>query len=162
MYVEIFRWKCTDVYKLPCLVQFRHSVMSNSLWPHGLQHPVFPVHHQFPELAQTRTSSRWCHLTTSSSVSPSPASIFPSIRVFSDESVLRLRWLKNWSVSLSISLSSDIQGWFPLGLAGWISLQLKGLSRVFFNTTVQKHQFFSAQFSLWSNSHIHTWLVEKP
>ena len=89
-------------------------------------------------------------------------SIFPSIRVFSDESVLRLRWLKNWSVSLSISLSSDIQGWFPLGLAGWISLQLKGLSRVFFNTTVQKHQFFGAQLSSQSNSHIHTWPHGKP
>ena len=55
----------------------------------------------------------------------------------------------------------NIQHWFPLGLTGWISLQSKGLSRVFFNTTVQRHQFFSAQLSLWSNSHIHRWLVEK-
>ena len=56
----------------------------------------------------------------------------------------------------------NIQDWFPLGWTGWISLQSKGLSRVFSNTTVQKHQFFSAQLSLWSNSHIHTWLLEKP
>ena len=65
------------------------------------------------------------------------------------------------SASASV-LPMNIQNWFPLGLIGWISLQSKGLSRVFFNTTVQKHQFFGAQLSLWSNSHIHTWLLEKP
>ena len=64
-------------------------------------------------------------------------------------------------VSASV-LPVNIQGWFPLGWTGWISLQSKGLSRVFSNTTVQKHQFFSAQPSLWSNSHIHSWLLEKP
>ena len=89
-------------------------------------------------------------------------SIFPSIRVFSNESVLRIRW-PNIGVSASASvLPMNIQGWFPLGWTGWISLQSKGLSRVFFNTTVQKHQFFGTQLSLWSNSHIHTWLLEKP
>ena len=86
-------------------------------------------------------------------------SIFPSIRVFSNESVLRVRWPKYWSFSLSISPSNNIQDWFPWGLTSWISLQFKGLSRVFSDTTVQKHQFFSAQLSLWS-SHIHTWLLE--
>ena len=85
-------------------------------------------------------------------------SIFPSIRVFSKESVLRIRWPKYWSFSFPMI----IQDWFPLGLAGWISLESKGLSRAFSNTTVQKHQFSSAQLSLWSNSHIHTWLLEKP
>ena len=65
------------------------------------------------------------------------------------------------SASTSV-LPMIIQDWFPLGLTGWISLQSKGLSRVFSNTTVQKHQFFGAQLSLWSNSHIHTWLLEKP
>ena len=65
------------------------------------------------------------------------------------------------SASASV-LPISIQDWFPLGLTGWISLQSKGLSKVFFNTTVQKHQFFGAQLSLWSNSHIHTWLLEKP
>ena len=87
-------------------------------------------------------------------------SIFPSISVFSSESVLRISWPKYWS--FSISLSSEYQDWFPLGLTSLISLQSKGLSRVFSNTTVQKHQFFSAQLSLWSNSHIHTWLLKKP
>ena len=89
-------------------------------------------------------------------------SIIPSNRVFSNESVLHIRWTNYWSFSFSISPSNEYQDWFPLGLTGLISLQSKGLSRVFSNTTVQKHQFFGAQFSLWSNSHIHTWLLEKP
>ena len=83
-------------------------------------------------------------------------SIFPSIGVFSNESVLRTRWPKYWSFSFSISPSSEPSGLISLGWTGRISLQSKGLSRVFFNTTVQKHQFFGAQLSLWSNSHIHT------
>ena len=88
-------------------------------------------------------------------------SLLPSIRVFSNESVLRIRWPKYWSFSFSISPSNIIQDWFPLPLTGLISLQSKGFSRVFSNTTVQKHQFFSVQLSLWSNSHILTWLQEK-
>ena len=87
-------------------------------------------------------------------------SIFPSIGVFSNELTVCIRWPKYWS--FSISPSNNIQGWFPLGLTGLISLQFKGLSRVFSNTTVQKHQFFSAQPSVWYNSHILTWLLEKP
>ena len=87
-------------------------------------------------------------------------SIFPSIRVFSNESALCIRWPEYWS--FGISLPKDIQDWFPLGLIGLISLQSKGLSRVFSNTTVQNHQFFGAQPSLWFNSHFHTWLLEKP
>ena len=135
---------------------------------------------------------------------------FPSIRVFSNESTLHMRWPKYWSFSFSIIpffislrkvsvvpfsshlqsfpaskpfqmsqffasggqnigvsasasvLPMTIQDWSPLGLTGWISLQSKGLSRVFSNTTVQKHQFFSAQPSSQSNSHIHTWPREKP
>ena len=89
-------------------------------------------------------------------------SVFPSIRLFSNESVLHIRWTKYWSFSFSISLPMTIQDWFLLGLTGWISLQSKGLSRVFSNTTVQKHQLFGTQPSLWSNSHIHTRLLEKP
>ena len=87
-------------------------------------------------------------------------SIFPSIRVFSSEVVLHIRWPKYWSFSFSISPSVNIQGWFPLGLTGLISLPSKGLSRVF-NTTIQKHQFFRTQLSLWTNTYIHTWLLEK-
>ena len=83
-----------------------------------------------------------------------PPSIFPSIRVFSNESALRIRRPKYWS--FSISPSNEYPGLISLGLTGWISLQSEGLSRIFSNTTVQKHQFFGTQFSLWSNSHIHT------
>ena len=88
-------------------------------------------------------------------------SIFPSIRVFSNESVLCIRWPKHWSFTFSISPSNEYDR-FPLGWTSWIFLQSKGLSTVFFNTTVQKHQFFSAHLSLQSNSHIHTSLLEKP
>ena len=80
-------------------------------------------------------------------------SIFPSIRVFSNKSALHIRWPKYWSFSFNISPSNEHQDWPPLGWTGWISLQSKGLSRVFSNTTVQKHQFFGAQLSSQSNSH---------
>ena len=78
-------------------------------------------------------------------------SIFPSIRVFSNEPVLHIRWPKYWSFSLNISPSNEHPDWFPLGWTDWITLQSKGLSRVFSNTTVQKHQFFDTQPSLWSS-----------
>ena len=86
----------------------------------------------------------------------------PSIRVFYNESTLLMRWPKCWSFSFSISPSKEHPGWSPLGWTGLISLQSKGLSRVFSNTMVQKHQFFRAQLSSQSNSHIHTWPLEKP
>ena len=79
-------------------------------------------------------------------------SIFPNIRIFSKESVLQTRWPSYWSFSFSTALPMNIQDWFPLRWTGWISVQSKELSRVFSNTTVQKHQFFSAQLSLWFNS----------
>ena len=83
-------------------------------------------------------------------------SVFPSIRVFSHESALHIRWPKYWSFSFSISPSNEYSGLISLGWTGWISLLSKGLSRVFSNTTVQKHQFLGTQLSLQSNSHIHT------
>ena len=86
----------------------------------------------------------------------------PSIRVFSNESTLHIRWPKYWSFSFSIIPSKNTQNWSPLEWTGWISLQFIGLSRVFSNITVQMHQFFDAQLSSQSNSHIHTWLLEKP
>ena len=89
-------------------------------------------------------------------------SIFPNIRVFSSESVLCIRW-PSIGVSTSASvLPMNIQDWFPLELTSLMSLQSKGLSRVSSNAAVQKHQLFGTQLSLWSNSHIHTWLLEKP
>ena len=89
-------------------------------------------------------------------------SIFPNFRVFSNESTLLIRWPNNWNFSFSTILPVNIQGWCSLGLTGLISLPAKGLSRIFSSTMVQKCQFFGAQPSLWSNSHIHTWLLEKP
>ena len=90
-----------------------------------------------------------------------PPSIFPSIRVFSNESLLCIRWPKFWSFSFSFSPSNEYSGLTSFRI-DWLGLlQSKGLSRTFFST-VQKHQFFCAQFSLWSNSHIHAWLLEKP
>ena len=86
----------------------------------------------------------------------------PSIRDFSNESTLLMRWPKYWSFSFASLLPKKSQGWSPSEWTGWISVQSKGLSRVFSNTTVQKHQFFSAQPSSQSNSHIHTWPQEKP
>ena len=88
-------------------------------------------------------------------------SIFPSIIVFSDKSTLRNRWPKYWSFSFSISLSNEYSGLISYMITGLVSLLSKGLSRVFSSTTIWKHQFFSTQFSLWSNSHIHTWLTGK-
>ena len=87
--------------------------------------------------------------------------ILPSIKVFSNESSLRMRWPKYWSFSFSIIPFKEIPGLISFRMDWWISLQSKGLSRVFSNTTVQKHQFFDAQFSSQSNSHIHTWPQEK-
>jgi len=84
----------------------------------------------------------------------------PSIRVFSNESTLHMRWPKYSALALFLPKKS--QGWSPSEWTGWISLKSKGLSRVFSNTTVQKHQFFSTQLSSQSNSHIHTWPLEKP
>ena len=110
--------------------------------------PGLPVHHQLPEFTQTHV--HW----VDDAIQPFYPllsllllSIFPSVRIFSSESALRIRWLKYWSVSFSIS-PSKTQDWSPLGWTGCISLQSKGFSRVFSNTTVQKHQFFGAQLSL--------------
>ena len=93
-----------------------------------------------------------------------PPSVFPSIRVFSNESVLHIRGTnsKYWSFSFSISPSNEYWGVISLGWAGWIFLQSKGFSRVFSKIIIQKHQFFSAQLYLQPKSHIHTWLLEKP
>ena len=90
-----------------------------------------------------------------------PPSVFPSIRVFSSESVFRIRWPEYWSFSFSISPSNEHSELISFRI-DWFALQSKGRSRVFSNTTVRKHQLFGAQLSLWSNSHIHTWLLEKP
>ena len=142
---------------------FSHSVMSDSLWPHGLQHARLPCPSPSPGACSNSCPlSRWCHPTSSSSVVPfcSCLQSFPVSGSF----LISLHFIScSQSTGASSSvLPMNIQDWFPLDLTGLISLQSKGLSRVFSNTTVQKHQYFSAQPFLWSNSHIHTWLLEKP
>ena len=128
--------------------------------------PGLPVHHQLPESTQLISIELVMpsnHLILCRPLLLLP-SIFPSIRVFSNESALHIRWLKDWSFSFNISPSNEHQDWSPLGWTGLIFLQSKskGLSRVFSNTTVQKHQFFGTKPSSQSNSHIHTWPLEKP
>ena len=144
-------------------VQFSHSVMSSSLQPHGLQHtkPPFTNSRSLPKLMSIESVMPSNHLILCRPLLLLP-SILPSIRVFSNESALHIRWPKYWSFSFNISLPMNTQDWSLLGWTGWISLLSKGLSRVFSNTTVQKHQFFGAQLSLQPNSHIHTWPLEKP
>ena len=172
-------------------VQFSCSVVSNSLWPHKLQHARPPCLSPTPRVhSNSHPLSRWCHPAISSSVVPfssCPQSLpasesFPMSQLFAwggqstGVSALASFLSKNiqgwspseWTVWISLQskglsfLPKNTQGWYPLEWTGWISLQSKGLSRVFSNTTVQKHQFFSAQLSSQSNSHICTWLLEKP
>ena len=143
------------------------SVQSRScvrLWEHtDCSMSGFLVHQQLLKLAQTHVY--WvgdaihpllCHPLL---LLPS---IFPSIRVFSKESVLCIRWPKYWRFSFSISPSNEYQGLISFRMDWLDLLEPKGLSKVFSNTTISKHQFFGAQLSLWSNSHIQTWVLEKP
>ena len=141
---------------------FSHSVMSDSLQPHGLQYCRLPC----PSLSHGVCSNLrllcwWCHPTISSSVSPfsSCPQSFPASSSFP---VCQLFASGGQSIGASASvLPVNIQDRFPLGLTGLISSQSKGLSRVFYSTTVQKYQFFGSPPSLYSNSHFHTWLLEK-
>ena len=145
-------------------VRFSRSVVSNSLWPHESQYTSPPCPSPTPRVySNSSPSSLWCHPAISSSVIPfssCPQSLpasgsFPMSQLFA--------WGgQSTGVSASASvLPMNTKDW-SLGWAGWISLQSRKLSRVFSNTTVQKHQFFSAQLSSQSNSHIHTWPLEKP
>ena len=146
-------------------VQFSPSVVFDSLRPHGLQHTRPPCPSPTPRVySDSCPLSRWCHPTISSSVIPFSSCLlsFPASGSFQKSHFFTSGGPSIGVSALASVLPMNIQGWFPLGWTGWISLQSKGLSRVFSNTTVQKHQFFGAQLSLYSNSHIHTWLLEKP
>ena len=145
-------------------VQFSRSVVL-TLWdPMNCSTPGLLVHHQLPESTQTHVHQ------VGDAIQPShPVVPFSScLQSFPASGSFQMSQLFSWGgqrigVSASASvLPMNTQDWSPSGWTGWISLQSKGLSRIFSNTTVQKHQFFSAQLSSQSNSHIHTWLLEKP
>ena len=137
-------------------VQFSHSVISDSLWPHGLQHAMLPCPSPMPKVCSNSCpSSQWCHSIISSSVVHFSSCLqsFPASGSFSMS-----QFFASGGQSIGVSASTSvfpmtIQEWSPLEWTGWISLQSKGLSRVFSNTTVQKHQFFGARLSSQSNSH---------
>ena len=136
---------------------FSCSVMFNSLGPMDWSTPGFPVLHHVPELLKflsIELAMPSNHLILCRPLLLLPP-IFPSIRVFSNESALQIRWPNYWSFNSASVLPMNSQGWFPLGLTGLISLLSKTLSRVLSSTTVQKNQFFSTQLSLWSNCHFH-------
>ena len=146
-------------------VQFSRSVVSDSLQPHESQHTRPPCPSPTPGASSNSCPlSQWCHPTISFSVVPfssCPQSL-PASESFPMSHLFTWGGQSTGVSALASVLPKNTQDWFPLERTGWISLQSKGLSRVFSNTTVQKHQFFSAQPSSQSNSHIHTWPLEKP
>ena len=154
-----------DRFKLFSSVQFSCSVVSDTLRPHELKHARHPCPSPTPGVhSNLCTSSQWGHPAISSSIvrfSSCPQSLpasesFPMSQLFTWDG-------QSIGVSaLASVLPMNTQDWSPLEWTDWNSLQSKGLARVFFNTTVQKHQFFGAQLSSRSNSHIHTWPLEKP
>ena len=150
-----------------CLVTQFSSVAQLCLTlcnPMNRSTPGFPVHHQLPEFTHSHVHRVSDAIQPSHPLSsPSPPAPNPSQHQSFPMSQLFTWGGQSTGVSASASvLQMNTQEWSPLGWTGWISLQSKGLSRVFSNTTVQKHQFFGTQLSLLSNSHIHTWPLEKP
>ena len=132
-------------------VQFSRSVVSDSLWPHGLQNARPPWPSPTPRIySNSRPLSQWCHPTILSSIVPFSSCLqsFPASESFQMSQLLASSGQSIGVLASASVLPMNIQGWFPLGWAGWIFLPSKGLPRVFSNTTIQKHQFFSAQLSL--------------
>ena len=146
-------------------VQVSRSIMSDSWWPHESQHARPPCPSPTPGVhSDSRPSSQWGHPAISSSVVPfssCPQSL-PASESFPMGQLFTWGSQSTGVSALASFLPKKSQGWSPSEWTGWIFLQSKGLSRVFSNTTVQKHQFFGAQLSSQSNSHIHTWPQEKP
>ena len=141
-------------------VQFSRSVVSFSFWPHESQHAGPPCPTPAPGLhSNSCPSSQWCHPAISSSLIPfsSCPQYLPASESFPVSHLFASGGRSTWVSALTSVLPMNTQDWFPLEWTGWISLQSKGISRVFSNTTVQKHQFFCAQLSSQSNFHIHTW-----
>ena len=146
-------------------VQFSRSVVSDSLQPHESQHTTPPCPSPIPWVHPNSCPLiQWCHPTISSSVIPfssCPQSL-PVSESFPMSQLFTWGGQSTGVLALASVLPKNTQDWSPLEWTGWISLQSKGLSRVFSNTTVQKHQFFGVQLSSQSNFHIHTWPLEKP
>ena len=146
-------------------VKISHSVMSDSLWPHESQHTRPPCLSPTPRVyPKPCPSSQWCHPTISSSVVPF-SSCPQSLPASGSFLMSQLFAWGGQSTGVSASASllpMNTQDWSPLEWTGWISLQFKGLSKVFSSTTVQKHQFYGTPLSSQSNSHIRTWPLEKP
>ena len=145
------------------LFLFSRSVVFNSLQPHGLKHTKLPCPSLSPGVCSDSCPFSWWYYPTILSFAAHffLPSVFPSIKVFSNELAFHIRWPNYWIFSFSISPSSEYSELISFTIDCWILLS-KGLSRVFANTTDQEHQFFGTQPSLWSNCHIHTWLLEKP
>ena len=144
---------------------FTHSVMSNSLQAHKLLYTRPPCPSPTPAVhPNSCASSRWCHPAVSSSVIPFSSCLqsFPASGSFPMSQHFAWGGQSTGFSAVASVFPMNTQDWSPLGWTGWISLQSKGLSRVFSNTTVQKHQFFGTQLSSQSNSHIHTWPLERP
>ena len=157
---------CNWVYFLSFTsIQFSRSVVSDSLWPHESQHARPPCPSPTPGVhSDSCPSSHWCHLAISSSIVPfssCPQSL-PASESFPMSQLFPWGGQSTGVSALTSFLPKKSQDGSPSEWTGWISLQSKGLSRVFSNITVQKHQFFGTQLSSQSNSHIHTWLQEKP
>ena len=149
----------------PCSVQFSRSVVSNSLRPHESQHTRPPCPSPTPGVhSDSHPWSLWCHPAISSSVVPfsSCSQSLPASESFPMNQCFVWGGQSTGVSALASFLPKRSQGWSPSEWTRWISLQSKGLSRVFSNTTVQTHQFFGTQLSSQSNSHIHTWPLEKP
>ena len=145
-------------------VQFSCSVMSDSLRPHELQHTRSLCPSLSPrDCSNSCPFSQWCHLIVSSSVAPfsSCPQSFPASESFPMGRLFTPGGLSIGTSALASVFPMNFLGWFPLGLTGLVSLLSKRLSRVFSSTTIQKHQFFSTQLFLWSDSHIRTWLLGK-
>ena len=159
-----FWWGPTPGMRRHCSVQFSRSAVSNSLRPHESQHARPPCPSPSPGVySNSCPLSWWCHPAISSSVIPFsswPQSL-PASGSFQMNQLFAWGGQSIGVSALASVLPKNTEDWSPSGWTGWISLQSKGLSRVFFNTTVQKHQFFGAQLSSQSNSHIYTWPLEK-
>ena len=152
--------------KLSKVIKFR-SVTQSCLTlcnPMNCSAPSFPVHHQYLEFTQTHLHRQWCHQAISSSIIPfssCPQSL-PASQSFPMSQLFAWSGQSIGASALASFLPKNTQDWSPLEWTGWLSLQFKRLSKVFSNTTLQKHQFVGIQLSSQSNSHIHTWPQEKP